>query len=355
MPVSLLTLPYELREQILTALLSHKPNIRLQSPIENRAVFTPPIAQVCKPLREEAIRIFYQTNAFTWTMDPEEEEEAVSFLPVLNDRPIARQPQVTPKNPILSNIPRKTPQPELPDPTSHPLPSALPHLHLHQETHRQQNSLRHLTLALSLPNPYSRKLWQTTFATQLSAFVNNTLDNRGQRLKTFKLLLSSWHYFREICEWQMAVLVRGLGELEVGGDVQVRGRGFGRDVVGGIREVGLGGWMMREGVEGIDDVDYAWSATFNAHDSQTPTFTRANTTPRPPHHMQAPEIISSSKPVNQISNTSHPPLALPHERHNKHYRASRHPQILALTLVLALDIVTQTHTAILASNQPTAA
>ena len=45
----------------------------------------------------------------------------------------------------------------------------------------------------------------------------------------------------------MAVLVRGLGELEVGGDVQVRGRGFGREVVGGIREVGLGGRMMREG------------------------------------------------------------------------------------------------------------
>ena len=99
MPVSLLTLPYELREQILTALLSHKANIRLQSPIENRAVFTPPIAQVCKPLREEAIRIFYQINAFTWTIDPE--EEAVSFYSVLNDRPIACQPQVAPKNPIF--------------------------------------------------------------------------------------------------------------------------------------------------------------------------------------------------------------------------------------------------------------
>ena len=83
MPVSLLTLPYELREQILTNLLSHKANIRLQPQIENRAVFTPPIAQVCKPLREEAIRIFYQTNAFTWTINPE--EEAVSFRSVLID------------------------------------------------------------------------------------------------------------------------------------------------------------------------------------------------------------------------------------------------------------------------------
>lgn len=71
MPVSLLTLPYELREQILTTLLNHKSNIRLQQPIENRTVFTPPITQVCKPLREETIRIFYQVNAFVWTIDPE--------------------------------------------------------------------------------------------------------------------------------------------------------------------------------------------------------------------------------------------------------------------------------------------
>ena len=71
----------------------------------------------------------------------------------------------------------------------------------------------------------------------------------------------------------MAVLVRGLGELEVGGDVQVRGRGFGRDVVGGIREVGLGGWMMREGggrvcgrevlavsggVGAVEEMDWEW-------------------------------------------------------------------------------------------------
>jgi hypothetical protein len=72
MPVSLLTLPYELREQILTTLLSHKPNIRLQDPIENRAIYTSPITQVCKPLRGEAIRVFYQVNAFTWTIDPED-------------------------------------------------------------------------------------------------------------------------------------------------------------------------------------------------------------------------------------------------------------------------------------------
>jgi hypothetical protein len=72
MPVSLLTLPYELREQILTTLLSHKLNIRLQTPIENRAIYTSPITQVCIPLREEAIRVFYQVNAFTWTIDPEE-------------------------------------------------------------------------------------------------------------------------------------------------------------------------------------------------------------------------------------------------------------------------------------------
>lgn len=71
MPVSLLTLPYELREQVLTTLLSHRGNIKLQAPIETRSLFASPIMQVCKPLREEAIRVFYQVNTFTWVIDPE--------------------------------------------------------------------------------------------------------------------------------------------------------------------------------------------------------------------------------------------------------------------------------------------
>ena len=71
MPSSLLTLPYELREQILTDVLYHKDSIKLQYPGEHPDVFTPPITQVCKWLREEAVRVFYHINTFLWTIDPE--------------------------------------------------------------------------------------------------------------------------------------------------------------------------------------------------------------------------------------------------------------------------------------------
>lgn len=71
MPVSLLDLPYELREQILAAVLCHEDSIILQCPVETRDVFTPAVTQVCKLLREEAVRVFYHVNTFVWTIDPE--------------------------------------------------------------------------------------------------------------------------------------------------------------------------------------------------------------------------------------------------------------------------------------------
>jgi hypothetical protein len=72
----LLNLPYELREQILAAVLYHEYSIKLQYPTENRNLFTPAITQVCKLLREEAVRVFYHVNTFVWTIDP----EAVSLV-----------------------------------------------------------------------------------------------------------------------------------------------------------------------------------------------------------------------------------------------------------------------------------
>jgi hypothetical protein len=71
MPTSLLNLPCELREQILATVLYHENSIKLQYPVENPDVFTPPVTQVCKSLREEAVRVFYHVNTFVWTIDPE--------------------------------------------------------------------------------------------------------------------------------------------------------------------------------------------------------------------------------------------------------------------------------------------
>ena len=71
MPMSLLSLPYELREQILVSLLCKSGSIKLQRTADNRSTFTPPISQVCRLLRDEAVRVFYKVNTFTLTIDPE--------------------------------------------------------------------------------------------------------------------------------------------------------------------------------------------------------------------------------------------------------------------------------------------
>jgi hypothetical protein len=71
MPVSLLTLPYELREHILISLLRKGGSIKLQQTTECKAALKLPISQVCGMLREEAVRLFYQVNTFTLTIDPE--------------------------------------------------------------------------------------------------------------------------------------------------------------------------------------------------------------------------------------------------------------------------------------------
>jgi hypothetical protein len=71
MPSSLLTIPYELREQILTYLLYQEDSIELQYPSATRNYLVPPLVQVCTSLREEAIAIFYHINTFTWTIDPD--------------------------------------------------------------------------------------------------------------------------------------------------------------------------------------------------------------------------------------------------------------------------------------------
>ena len=82
-------------------------------------------------------------------------------------------------------------------------------------------------------------------ATQIANFVN-AIDH-GQRLKDFKVMISSWHYFREVCDWQTDVLAEGLGQLEVRGDVQVRGRGFETEVRKKMGGIGLGEKMVMEG------------------------------------------------------------------------------------------------------------
>lgn len=77
MVASLLSLPIELIDQIFATVVYVEDTIELQHPISvGKSIFVSPITQVCKPLREEAIRVFFLVNEFTWVMDPEEVREA---------------------------------------------------------------------------------------------------------------------------------------------------------------------------------------------------------------------------------------------------------------------------------------
>lgn len=135
-----------------------------------------------------------------------------------------------------------------------------------QQTRTPSHHIRHLRLDIYLPERYSRKLWEGTFATQLASLVR-ALD-KGQRLRELKVMIASWHDFRTLCDWQATVLLQGFGGLEVKGDVQVRGRGFSREVRREMAEIGLAG-EMREGgragrrreVPGVcweGDLDWEW-------------------------------------------------------------------------------------------------
>ena len=79
MRISLLTLPYELREQSLTPVIYRTGSIKMDEPIECKAAYIPPISQVCRLLRKQAIQVFYKVNTFTLVIDP----EAVSSMVML--------------------------------------------------------------------------------------------------------------------------------------------------------------------------------------------------------------------------------------------------------------------------------
>jgi hypothetical protein len=67
-----MTLPYELREQILFSVVQARGTIQLQYPIwGDKSVFVLPVAQVCNDLREEVFQVFYRANVFVWLIDPE--------------------------------------------------------------------------------------------------------------------------------------------------------------------------------------------------------------------------------------------------------------------------------------------
>ena len=81
--------------------------------------------------------------------------------------------------------------------------------------------LRHLRIHLFLPDPYRRALWTDTLVKHLTGLIESTAN--GTKLKDLRILISTWHRFRELTGWQTEVLGL-LGQFRVQGHTQVRTR-----------------------------------------------------------------------------------------------------------------------------------
>ena len=82
-------------------------------------------------------------------------------------------------------------------------------------------TLRHLRLNLYLPDPYSTRLWEDVLARRLSRSIK-AIDY-GQRLKDLRVLIVTWHQFRDLSTRQAEVLSI-FEQMQMRGHVQVRTR-----------------------------------------------------------------------------------------------------------------------------------
>ena len=82
-------------------------------------------------------------------------------------------------------------------------------------------TLRHLRLNLYLPDPYSVRLWEDVLAQQLANLIR-AFDN-GRRLRDLRVLIVTWHQFRDLSTRQAEVLSI-FEQMQMRGHVQVRTR-----------------------------------------------------------------------------------------------------------------------------------
>ena len=94
----------------------------------------------------------------------------------------------------------------------------------------------HLRVDLYLPDPYDRSLWTDTLTKQLTSMIVSV--NNGTKLKDMRLLIATWHRFRELTEWQAEVLGL-LGHLSVRGHTQVRTRSLDGKLRATLQELDL--------------------------------------------------------------------------------------------------------------------
>lgn len=96
--------------------------------------------------------------------------------------------------------------------------------------------IRHLRVDLYLPDPYNRRLWTDELLKQLTNLTNSTVN--GKKLKDMRVLIATWHRFRELTEWQAEILEL-LGQFSVRGHTQVRTRSLDGKLRAGLQSLDL--------------------------------------------------------------------------------------------------------------------
>lgn len=80
-------------------------------------------------------------------------------------------------------------------------------------------NLRHIRLNIHLPPQHNVDFWTGKFGKRLANFV--AAVERGEKLKSLKILVGSWHKIRELEQPQLDAL-SVLEQMQVRGTVQVR-------------------------------------------------------------------------------------------------------------------------------------
>jgi len=199
----LLALPYELRHRILCWAFSDRNTIELQYPLwGGEEAFAPSLFQVCRSLRTESLRAFYETRTFLWIIDLSVQHRSdPADYPALR----AEKEELDDGGDDAGLLPA--------------LPWEYPHL---------RRDLRHLNLTIYLPpnliaDIVSGQLWFHQFPTALRRMVQ-ALDY-GRRLEELHVLFTAKRFNTRIpLEGEQIKAIEELANFRVRGRVRVQSR-----------------------------------------------------------------------------------------------------------------------------------
>ena len=186
---TLLSLPYELRQQILRLSLTQVGTLELQlPPWTGYEHFRQPLFRTCKQLRHESLEAFYNGNTFLWIVGRDGENRSDPA-----DYPLTRTIQgYSTISPVL--------------PWQYP---------------RMLQDLRHLHLNIYLPDPENEDAWSTGVRRSLSRLIM-ALEG-GTRLRAVRILFTSKRVNPHIgLSSRHLDILNVLAKMEVPGKISVR-------------------------------------------------------------------------------------------------------------------------------------